>query len=375
MNSSLTYSTRCLLLISLLTLTSLLATGQPDSLGKSNKKQAKASKEAPTVKPLFATNEVLSLTLTARMQPILRDRIPPKADEKGRTHPASLAVADESGNVAALPVGLQVRGHFRRSAANCIFPPLYLTLPKQVTKGTPLAKQSDLKLVTHCNNEAFVVNEYLVYRMYNLITDLSLRARLAQVTYSDSAKKQSTITRWGILLEEDSDMAKRNRAKMYKSRYRAEHCDTIATATMAMFEYMIGNTDWSVVYRHNVRLIIDSTRARPLPVAYDFDHSGIVGAPYARPAEQLELESVKTRLYRGPIYPNSVLNKVIARFNAVKPQIYALYESEKRVERGYVKQTLAYLDDFYALINDPQKARAVFQDPTGRGVQIKGLNH
>jgi hypothetical protein len=69
----------------------------------------------------------------------------------------------------------------------------------------------------------------------------------------------------------------------------------------------------------------------------------------------------------------SVLNKVIAHFNATKPAIYALYENEKRVERSYIRQTLAYLDDFYTLINDPKRVRTVFQEPDGRGVSIRGL--
>lgn len=369
------YLTVCLVFC-LLSLWSTSATAQTDPAAKPAEKKAK---KAAMVKPLFTTDEVLSLTIAARMQPILRDRVPPKADEKGAIHPALLTVvADSGGNAAGMaqfPVSVQVRGHFRRNAGNCIFPPLSLTVPKQASKGTPFARQSTLKLVTHCNNESFVLSEYLVYRAYNLVTDMSFRARLAQVTYADSAKKLTAITRWGILLEDDSDMAKRNNARPYKSRYRAEHCDTLATATMAIFEYMIGNTDWSVVYRHNMRLVLDTTRTRPIPVPYDFDHSGIVSAPYAKPAEQLNLTSVKDRLYRGPIYPMSVLNKVIAHFNATKPALYALYENDKRVERSYIKQTLAYLDDFYALINDPKRVRAVFQQPEGRGVSIRGLGN
>ncbi|RYF69714.1 MAG: hypothetical protein EOO39_17055 [Cytophagaceae bacterium] len=332
-------------LVLLFFLISANVSAQTDSLATAKQKKVKI-KKVPDVKPLFSTDDVLSLTVTARMQPILRDRIPPKADEKGVKHPAMLTVAVDSGGTTQLPINLQVRGHFRRSAANCTFPPLYLTIPKQPAKGTPFAKQSALKLVTHCNNEAYVVNEYLVYRMYNLFTDLSFKARLAQVTYADSAKKQASYTKWGILLEDDSDVAKRNRSKVYKSRYRAENCDTMAMATMALFEYMIGNTDWSVVYQHNIRLVTDSTKSRPLAIPYDFDHSGIVGAPYAKPAEQLPISSVQERLYRGPIYPLSVLRQTFARFNALKPQLYAIYANEKRVERGYIKQTLAYLDDF-----------------------------
>ena len=68
---------------------------------------------------------------------------------------------------------------------------------------------------------------------------------------------------------------------------------------MAVFQFMIGNTDWSVPYLQNIKFITkDSTKA-PLTVPYDFDHAGIVSAPYALPAEELEMSSVLERRYRG----------------------------------------------------------------------------
>ena len=127
-------------------------------------------------------------------------------------------------------------------------------------------------------------------------------------------------------------------------------------ATVAVFEYMIGNTDWSVPYLHNIRLF-DNGQAGSLPVPYDFDYSGIVEASYAIPPEQLGIQSVRERLYRGPVYSAALFQRVFDKFNDIKPQFYALYQNNNRLDKSYVKRTLKYLDEFYALINKPATAR------------------
>ena len=150
------------------------------------------------------------------------------------------------------------------------------------------------------------------------------------------------------------------------------YADSLSMATVAVFEYMIGNTDWSVPYLHNIRLL-DNGQTGSLPVPYDFDHAGIVEAKYALPAEQLGIESVRERVYRGLAYPMPVFQQVFDKFNQVKPQFYALYQANSRLDKAYVKRTLKYLDEFYALINKPASARAVFKPGNQSGVVIKGL--
>ena len=109
-----------------------------------------------------------------------------------------------------LPVKLQVRGNFRKLWNNCSFPPLYLDVPKKKASQTVFANQNKLKLVTHCEGEEYVVREYLVYRLYNLLTDYSFQVRLCRVSYVDSTGKRPTETRWGMLLEDESNLVKRN---------------------------------------------------------------------------------------------------------------------------------------------------------------------
>lgn len=327
---------------------------------------------AQASKPLFADDAPLSLTLTARMVAINRDRAKPKADSLATKHPARLDYTGPA-DAQTMPVTLSVRGNFRRDGANCKFPPLYLNVPKKAAKNTLFAGQKKLKLVTHCQLDDYVVREYLVYRMYNLLTDLSFRARLAQVTYVDSAQKRPTETHWGILLEDADDLAKRNHARTTKIRTKAQFADTMAMATVSVFEFMIGNTDWSVPFQHNIRTLIDSTKARPLVAPYDFDHAGIVNTRYARPAEQLNIESVRDRVYRGPTFSVAVLNRVFERFVALKPQFYALYENNPKLDATYIRETTRYLDEFYETITNPRYVLRAFSPNETANVQIKGL--
>ncbi|HEY0110861.1 MAG TPA: hypothetical protein VGB67_14580, partial [Fibrella sp.] len=74
------------------------------------------------------------------------------------------------------------------------------------------------------------------------------------------------------------------------------------------------------------------------------------------------------RHYRGPLYPGSLIKKVFAEFNTLKPRFYAVYETDKRLNRAYVKQTIRFLDAFYAIINNPETVRSNFFNGDADGV-------
>ena len=67
---------------------------------------------------------------------------------------------------------------------------------------------------------------------------------------------------------------------------------------MSIFQYMIGNLDWSVLKSHNIALFRreDGTI---IPLPFDFDYSGLVNAEYAVPPKALHLYSIRVRKYRG----------------------------------------------------------------------------
>ncbi len=316
---------------------------------------------------LFADTTVLRFTLTAPLQRLIKERADTTA-----SYAAQLSYPVAQGEPLMLPVKLKVRGHFRRQWNVCSFPPLYLDLPKRRSNATVFANQNKLKLVTHCEIEEYVVREYLVYRLYNLLTDYSFRARLCKVTYVDSSGKLKPETRWAALLEDEDDMRKRNGGKSNKVRMiNMPDVDSLSMATLGVFEYLIGNTDWSVPYRHNIRLLALPTYAKLVPVPYDFDHSGIVEAFYALPGDNVGVASVRERIYRGPLYSAALFQRVFERFNQLKPQFYALYQNDPRLDPAYRKNTLRYLDEFYAEINNPVTAQTIFRSGTRRNVAIK----
>ena len=57
------------------------------------------------------------------------------------------------------------------------------------------------------------------------------------------------------------------------------------------FQYMIANTDFSTQFLHNIKAI-QTKNGRFIPIAYDFDMSGVVNAPYATFDEKLGIKSV-----------------------------------------------------------------------------------
>ena len=49
----------------------------------------------------------------------------------------------------------------------------------------------------------------------------------------------------------------------------------------------------------NIKFLSKDQATAPFAVPYDFDHAGIVSTPYALPAEELHMSSVRQRRYRG----------------------------------------------------------------------------
>lgn len=326
-------------------------------------------------KYLFDSDEVLQLSLTGDIRELLSDR-----GEKVQNHALMLEYKEKDGPEILVPVNVRTRGHFRKMSENCIYPPLLLQFSKsEQTSSSVFQHHKKLKLVMPCSGDDYVVREWMVYRLYHMITPKSLKARLVSVQLNDGKKKKNKAPFYGILLEEEKEMAKRNNAVVIETKsLRPEHTEKKDFVTMAVFQYLIGNTDWSVQYLQNVKLIAADDKATPTAVAYDFDHSGLVNAPYARPAEALHMTSVQERRYRGYCITNMAeYTDVVAHFNSLKEDIYTLYSTCPLLDAKYKKSTLKYFDEFYATINDPKAMQKQFGypcDKNGTGnVVIKGL--
>jgi hypothetical protein len=264
--------------------------------------------------------------------------------------------------------------------SNCQYPPLYLNFAKSSTPEASIFQGQDkIKLVTPCRGDQFVINEYLVYKLYNLITPKSFRARLVKVIYHDNVKNKSSDPLFGILLEDKEHMAVRNHSKTVEiPKLSPQKTIREDFLQMAVFQFLIGNTDWSVQYQQNIVLITNDNISAPITVPYDFDHAGIVRAPYAKPAPELQMSSTQERRYRGYcIVDIDQYNEIFDTFNQLKDKFYAVYTENPLVTKSYINQTIKFLDEFYETINDPKKVKKAFGypcDETGTGnIVIKGL--
>jgi hypothetical protein len=323
---------------------------------------------------LFDSDEVLELNLRSNLKTVFKDRA-----DNTQYHAATLQYQGET-NTMNIPIKIRTRGHFRKISSNCKYPPILLNFKKSATpKGSVFEGQDKIKLVTPCQGDEYIIHEYLVYKLYNLITPKSFKVRLVKVTFQDTVKNKSSTPYYGMLIESEEDMAKRNQSTPFERiGLRPESTQKEDFLKMAIFEYMIGNTDWSIQYQQNIKLITTDSTSLPFAIPYDFDHAGIVRAPYAKPAPELQLNSTLQRRYRGYCLPE--IHQIAAEFETfrgLKDDFYALYEGNPLLSSSYQSKTIKFLDQFYETINNPKKVREEFNYPCDRSgtgnVVIQGL--
>lgn len=324
---------------------------------------------------LFESDEILTIQISGNMRALLKDR-----SDNSSYQSFQLSYTSSDSSRISIPIEIKTRGHFRKMSGNCTYPPLMLNFSKENTPTHSLFYQQDkIKLVTPCRGDKYVVREYLAYKLYNLISPKSFRAKLVKVIYEDPEKGKKSEPLYGILLEEEGRMAKRNNSITVEGKMlKPEQTQADDFLNMAVFQYLIGNTDWSVQYYQNIKLITTDSLSSPSTVPYDFDHAGIVEAPYANPAPELLLGSTRQRRYRGYCLSNlSSLDPTFATFNKLKAEIYDVFTKCPMLEPAYIKATVKFLDGFYETINNPKAIKREFGYPCQKdgtaNVVIQGL--
>jgi len=305
---------------------------------------------------LFQSDETLQVTITAPLTSLVKER--PKEDYL----PGIFQFTEADGSVVDLDLRIRTRGHFRHRT--CDFPPLRLNFKKSQTDGTLFDKQNIMKLVVHCENsnkyEQIVLREFLAYRIFNAITDLSFRVRLLRVTYVDSEEQRKQQTYYAYLIEHKKRLAKRHdRKEEIIERATIGSIQSDQLNLTSIFELLIGNTDFSPIAGapgdmccHNYVLFGNSVD--PLvAIPYDFDQSGIVNAPYAAPSPNFRIRNVRTRLYRGRCVNNEHVPASLQKFRDGRDAIYAVIDAQEGLTSSTRKSVVKYIDKFYKLIDDP----------------------
>jgi hypothetical protein len=317
-----------------------------------------ADDAAPGARPLFVNRETLKVRIEAPLTTLMRERSDTEYLD------GTFAYTDASGNEHLLDLKLRARGKYRKQKKTCDLPPIRLNFKKQQVMDTEFAGQDKLKLVTHCENrgtryEQNVLKEYLAYKFLNAITPLSFGARLLHVDYVDSERGGETVTRYAFLIEDDDLLAERIGVEPVKAQsLRYEQLDGRYANLVAVFEYMIGNTDFSMVVGaqddnccHNT-VPFSGNSGGYVVIPYDFDFSGLVNATYAEPNPKLPIKRVTQRLYRGLCVHIDHLDETLQQFRENREAFREIVSSLDGLEDKTRAGALNYVDGFYRVIEE-----------------------
>ena len=319
-----------------------------------------ADLRADELDALFDSNSTLEVTITAALKQIMDER-PEKEYVAG-----TIDAISNDGSTLKLDVGIRTRGEFRRRIDICPFAPLRVNLRKKQVDGTIFEEQDKLKLVTHCRNDSerydqTVVAEYLAYRILNLMTDSSFRARLMRVNYVYTDDDEA-VTAYAFFIEHKNQLAKRLQLSAIElerigvSQVQPEHGNLVS-----VFHYLIGNTDFSPVSGHagefccHNHVLFRADESQFLSIPYDFDQSGFVNAPHGVTNPRFNLRSPKHRLYRGRCINLQILPDTLAKYRAKRPDIEALINNQEELSNGTRKSIMRVVEDFYKIIDSEKR--------------------
>ena len=316
--------------------------------------------------PLFASDEVLDIVFEAPMNTIVRE-----ADERPEVEGVLHYTADD-GQTVTLPLSMTTRGKSR--LAYCHFPPLSINLKRKETDGTLFAGQNKLKVVTRCRRgstfERYLHQEHGIYQAFNAVSEYGFRVRRLNVTYRDSEGKRDDETQFAYFIESDNEVAARTGMEKLKvSKIDSAQLDPAHENKFALFQFLIANTDWSVIKGaaeesccHNGKVIITPGSVIGwIVLPYDFDQAGLINAKYSMPAEGLGIRSVRQRLFRGRCRNIDQLDDTVALFNERRAAIEAALLPEALDNRSR-KSAARYIDDFYEIMNEPKDRQKIVAD-------------
>ena len=262
---------------------------------------------------------------------------------------------DEAGTWKNIDVRLRARGNFRRNT--CYFPPIKMKIKKIARKGTLFEGNKNLKLVLPCKLESDkndnILKEYMAYKLYEQISPYHFNVRRVDIEFSEiRGKKEKVHQLKGFLIEDDKVIAKRFEGRVVDRFIHPLAMDATVSVQNAIFNFMLGNTDISVAYQHNAKLLYIDKKL--IPLSYDFDMSGFVNPSYATVNETLGINSVRDRKYRGFKRDTSIMQETRELYISKKDNLTSIVESHKSQfdnEKEY-NETIGFLNEFYEIMED-----------------------
>lgn len=307
---------------------------------------------------LFLDVEPLRLTLEFDVRKFQRTR----TQEEYQPAEMTNRVNDTLGLRSSVRV--KARGNYRRD--NCETPPFWLNISNSGIDAPELEAVRRMKMVIPCKDseqyEEYLLREYLVYRMYNLVSPYSYRVRLVRLKMVDTGRNNEETESWAFLIEPNEMLSRRlNAREMKHDNLSNQTVNNGAIDLLSMFQYMIGNVDFSVPGRHNLKILAMSSPHPTgfVPVPYDFDYSGLVNARYAVPSEDLGINSVRERYYLGPYRSSFIHLRTAEKIEAVREEIMEMILAFEFLPADERLDMIGYLEGFFVQV---EKDRFVEQN-------------
>jgi hypothetical protein len=334
----------------ILILSACPAAGQKDTTVINEQK-----KDAPKRKlTLFDSDEPIEISLEFDLKHFL------EKEAQTETFDGLLTLRLSETDSMDRKVTLKYRGFSRYQ--KCGYPPVEINFKKPVYLDTDSGKVKKIKLVHQCERgalyEEYIKREYLVYKLFNVLTDTSYRVRLLKINYIDSKKVKKPFTLYGFFIEPRNLLALRTNNLIVKTASLTQR-DMIPKTLdrVAIFNYMIANWDWSIPGQHNVD-VIKSTRydvsGLGIPVPFDFDLTGVVNADYAIPPPEMEIENARQRKFTGICRSKETYQKELMLFLDKKDEFYSVVNNYPYLNKASKRDIIVFLDQFFDQLEKPR---------------------
>lgn len=303
---------------------------------------------AASVDLLFQSDEIIKLKLSSDFTSIQETRT-----GTPEYHQGELTYRDPGRKTVNMPVLVRARGNFRLKPSNCDFPPLLIDFSEEGTENTIFNNQDRLKLVTPCQSDEDVLDEYTVYKMYNQVTDQSIRVRLVKIEYFDTGQDKKLFEKYSFFIEDKDHAAVRNNSVVRDTFLTPSDLNRENLKKLSVFQYIIGNRDWIVSLQQNIIIMQDKDNSDSFcAVPYDFDFSGFVNAEYTQ-SKILPRDPVsERRAFKGLCYTDDELKEVFEFYTRLRPVFESIIKDQKAMTRFNRDQILTYLDDSYKIIEN-----------------------
>ncbi|MCU0377267.1 MAG: hypothetical protein MUC78_03320 [Bacteroidales bacterium] len=341
---------RILALLALVVLSALPAAGQIDT---TEQEQTDHDSDRRYIS-LFDTDDILEVFLYLDLSTFLLKK------DRAASFDGRMVIPLSETDSLDKKVTVNYRGKSRYE--RCRYPPMRVTFKKPLYESSDSGKIKKIKLVNQCQanpqHEEYIIREYLVYKLYSVLTDTSFRVRLLKVNFIDTKKERKPIVHYGIFVEPEELLEKRTNSLEIKTKaLTQEHMFPAMIDRLAVFNYMVSNWDWSVPGQHNVMVLKSSRLDKAglgIPVPFDFDLTGVVNADYAIPPPGIGIETNRDRMFTGICRTSEVYREVLLMFLDRKDEFYSVINNYPYLSKADKKDITLFLDQFFVQLEKPR---------------------